>query len=45
MQSLLEPWTNNDHYMQSMWTKHCKAMIKAWANIITLLSMDTTLLL
>ena len=29
----------------SMWTKHCKAMIKAWANIITLLSMDITLLL
>ena len=27
------------------WTKHYKAMIKAWTNIITLWSMDTTLLL
>ena len=45
MQSLLEVWTKNDHYMQSTWTKHCKQLIKAWANIITLLSMDTTLFL
>ena len=44
MQSLLEAWTKNDHYMQSMWTKHYKAMIKAWVTIINILSMDTTLL-
>ena len=43
--NLLEVWTKDDHYMQSMWTKHCKAMIKAQTNIITLFSMDTTLLL
>ena len=45
MQSLLVAWTKSDHYMQSMWTKHYKGKKKAWANIITLLSMDTTLLL
>ena len=45
MQSLLEAWTKNDHYMQSTWTKHCKAMIKEWTNLITLWSMDTSLLL
>ena len=45
MQSLLEAQPKNDHYMQSTLTKHCKAMIKAQANIITALSMDTTLLL
>ena len=45
MQTLLEASTKNDHYMQSTWTKHCKALIKAWAIIITLLSMDITLLL
>ena len=41
VRSLNKEWSLHAKYVN----KHCKAMIKACANIITLLSMDTTSLL